>query len=125
MSSTKELTREIEIKILNNTYKVGFPKTGQIIRIQTDKLLLGNGVYQDLLMSSDGMFTRFLIDAIATFQVLIPQLTKDLTVSIMELELMQSREIIDAYTEQYLPWYNDWTNLIQGNKEVEIDKETV
>lgn len=121
MSDANTLTREIEIKILANTYKVNFPKTGQLIRIQTNKLLLGNGVYQDLLVaSSDALYVRFLIDSIATFQILIPQLSKDLTVDIMELDLMQSKEIVSAYTDQYLPWYNKWTKLVQGDDQEEV-----
>lgn len=111
----KELSKEIVVKILDNEYTIHFPTTGQLIRIQTSKIRMADGTYQDLLMSSsDSLFVRFLIDAIASFQVLIPKLFEHLTKDIFEMDLMQTKPIVKVYTDVYLPWYNDWTKLIQG-----------
>lgn len=114
-TEAKPLAKEISIKILDNEYQIGFPNNGQLIRIQTSKIRMADGTYQDLLMSSsDSLYVRFLIDAITTFQVMIPKLFEHLNKDIMEMELIQTKQIVKAYTDVYLPFYTEWAKLIQS-----------
>ena len=120
----KELSQEIDLVILDNKYTIKFPNNGQFIRIQTQRIRLSDGTYEELLLSSsDALYARFLIDAIATFTELIPSLNKDLNKSIFELSLMESKSIVKAYTKTYLPWYNSWTQLIQLDEDELIEDE--
>lgn len=111
--------REIVIPIKNNEYKVSFPKTGQSIRIEVLKADLSKGYYNALSTTTgDAYYAKMLIDTIATFSVLIPTLKKDLNVDdILELELIDSKILLNAYLKVFLPWYDQWMNIITAVEE--------
>lgn len=114
MSEKNLPEREITITIKENSYKIPFPKTGQHIRIETLKADLSKGYYTALSMSSnDAFYAKLLIDTIATFSILVPELRKDLNVvDILELDMIDSKLLLEAYLNQYLPWYDKWMNII-------------
>jgi hypothetical protein len=117
-------SNKIAIQIAENSYEVSFPNTGQLIDIERNKKKMSEGYDFELATgSADSAYAKILIDTIVTFNVLIPNLTKDLNVnSIRDLSLVESKNLADAYLSVYLPWYNEWVNLI--NKTGKEDETT-
>lgn len=105
------MNRTIEISIKDNKYIVSFPTVGQIIDIETKRSILSKGQYGNMIESKMQMSWNVLeiIDIMSYFQVLMPKLFDDLNIkSIEELDAIDFVEVVDAYREQFLPWYNDW-----------------
>lgn len=114
-------SKSVTIVIRNNTYILNLPNTGQFIDIQALKAKISEGEYQGL-DSGDGtaFYAKTLVDMIATYNVLIPELRNDINVkTISELSLVESRELLDTYVEVYLPWISNWMNIITKPKAVE------
>ncbi|MCK4826863.1 hypothetical protein KA005_64605 [bacterium] len=66
------------------------------------------------------------IDAIATFTILIPQLSKDLNVkTLLSLTPIDTKSILVAYEKDFYPWYSDWFKEINAdlNREDRDNKE--
>jgi hypothetical protein len=54
-----------------------------------------------------------IIDMTSMFTVLIPQLIKDLGVSsIMELDVIDSQELLNVYRTQVVAWVINWQKLL-------------
>lgn len=120
MSTTTKVT------IKGKDYEIGFPKTGEFFNIQTLKANLTQGKYDVFkMLERDGLIATVLIDAISTFNVMLPQLKKELNVeSMLDLELENMIEIGYAFKDQYTPWYESKMELISKPK-TEAAKETV
>lgn len=111
--------REISVTIGSNTYSIKFPTNGQLIDIEAMKISVSNGTHRDMIYSELGQISWTLVEAICTFNVLIPQLKKDLAVgSLLELDPIQSKSIIKAYNKTYYPWIQQWKMVIN-----ELDKD--
>lgn len=107
----KELNRVLKLKIKNNTYEVKFPNTGQLIDIEQKKSQIS---IKDKTNVS-GFWAHNLAMAIATFEILIPDLKKDLNVdSFWKMELEDSNELVRAYVNEFLPWFNPWIDSISS-----------
>lgn len=118
-SKTKELTFNIGENPIELT--VSFPKTGEIIDIENNKKFIANGNYKGFdTTSSSSMFAKLSIDAICTFEVLLPDLLKKFNVdSFYKLELFDTKQIVKTYSKQFLPWYTEWMNIISNFEEDE------
>ena len=112
--------REITIKIGVNDYKIKFPTNGQLIDMESLKIQMTSGTNKDMLFGSTAAREAYLInEAIATFQILIPQLNKDLNVkSLLDLDPLQSKSVSKAY-EQYYDWMEKWRKVL--NQEDKAD----
>lgn len=109
-----------KIIIDKKTYTVNFPNIGNLMDIEARKMALSNGTYGLLVASKtiEATKTLDLIDAISTFSVLIPELTKDLDVdNYTQIGVKIGLFITKAYTEQYYKWYSEIIEEI--NKAVE------
>lgn len=112
-------SKSIKLKIQEREYEVFFPKTDQFINIQTLKSRIANDSYNELRnsMNDDTGYAVLLTDMIATYNILIPDLKKDINVaSILSLEMMESKALLDTYLEQWLPFYQSWMNIITADK---------
>lgn len=118
-------SRTISINIGDRQYSVKFPNNGQFIDIERAKLDLSSGNLKNMLFgTTTGQLAYMLIEAIATFNVLIPDLAKDLDVkSLLDLDPYQSRELIVAYEKQYFPWIEQWRKIINAPIQDEEDKK--
>lgn len=118
-------SRTISINIGDRQYSVKFPNNGQFIDIERAKLDLSSGNLKNMLFgTTTGQLAYMLIEAIATFNVLIPDLAKDLEVkSLLDLDPYQSRELIVAYEKQYFPWIEQWRKIINAPIQDEEDKK--
>ena len=113
----ENLPRKIKLKIQNNEYEVEFPNQGQLIDIETNKILYSQGQYMALIRQNNisSNLTVDLIEIAATFPILIPELKKDLkTDSIFELDIISCLELTEVYNNDFLPWYNSWWTIIKS-----------
>jgi hypothetical protein len=119
--------KSIEITIKNNRYQVKFPNNGQLIDIQAMKNRLANGQYLNFEWNAfDPLMKRAKdsIDMLSTFSILIPDLKKDLNVStIVALDIEFENELLRAYRDQFLPWFNQWTEILINPQVKEEDLE--
>jgi len=119
----ESLERSVTVKIQNNSYTIDFPKMGQVIDIEANKIRYSGGQYAGLV-SSGLISTNLALDLIetaATFLILIPELKKDLKIDLLfNLELPQAMEIVKAYKKQFMPWY---IKIVDACKELEEDEE--
>lgn len=120
------MEKSITVKIQDNEYKVDFPTAGDMIDIEVRKSIMSRNQYFGLLNTSTvtSNFALDLIDTAATFSVLIPELMDDLNVdSILDLSIPDSKELVDAYKEQFSPWYEQWLDVIKGSAEDRKEKK--
>lgn len=108
--------RTISIKIENKEYTINFPNTGELIDIETFKSSLSRGEYNKLsspFATPETFRSKLLIDMVATFSILIPNLRKDLGKDISELDTARSIKILkNSYLKVFYPWYQTWTKFL-------------
>ncbi len=109
-------TESITLQIEKNRYSVKFPTNGQFRAIQTEKNRLSGGKYSELANSydADDYAAYQFINVEAHFNILIPQLIKDLNVkSLQDLDMITMQKLVhEVYEEQFVPWYNSWMTII-------------
>ena len=124
MSEQKQLPeRKKTFKILENTYTVDFPTTGGLMEIEIMKAQLSRGQYSALAENAtvNSSYSRFLIDMIATFTVLLPDLKKDMNVkTISELNPLDSKKLLKVYLSDVLPWLNSWFEILNSDDETAV-----
>lgn len=109
-----DLQRTIKLSIQNREFTVTFPNWGEIIDIETKKAALANNMYSTLSRANTilGNYALDYIDAVATFSILIPELTNKLRIdSLLLLSMDEGVELITIYKERFFPWYMSWVNL--------------
>jgi hypothetical protein len=112
-------SKELKIEIKGNIYTLKYPNTGQFIDIQTMKARITDENYGTLKASNDygADYAKVLVDMIATYNILIPDLKKDLNVTaILGLSLIESRQLLDPYIETYLPWITEYLDIVMAVK---------
>jgi hypothetical protein len=105
----KQTTLNFSVK--GNNYSIKVPTMGNLIDIESSKQELSKGQYQQMIMTDiKSQWNAIeLIEAIANLRVLCPELLKDLKVrDISEIDAIDSKELVKAYKEQFVPWYNEW-----------------
>lgn len=121
--------KTVKVDIKGNSYEVSFPNTGNFIDIQCLKNRITSDNYNVLVNSSDGYgaYARLLCDMIATYNIMIPELKKDINVqSILGLNMIESKILLDSYTKQYLPFFSEWMDIITNpNPEEETGKDAI
>jgi len=121
------LKRSITVKIQENTYEIKFPNMGQIIDIESNKTLFSHGQYADMVKGGivSNNLALDLLDAAATFLVLIPDIKKNLRIdSIFELEVHSAMELVKVYKKVFVPWYSEWIVALR-ELEKEEDQEEI
>jgi len=107
-------SKTIKITIKENTYDVPFPNTGQYLDIRNR---IGLYLSDVQIKTTYDQYAMLLAEAIATYGILIPNLLKDINVdSILKLDMFESKEILDTYTEIYKPFFDEWMKLITKPK---------
>lgn len=123
--------RQIILKIKEFSYPVKFPNVGQLMDIENMKMSLTNGSYADMIRSGlkSSYFNTEIVDTIAHFWVLLPDLRTDLAVkSYTELDPFLAKDLLKVYREQFSPWYEKLMIELMSdevdNKVPDIKKET-
>jgi len=106
-------SKTVTVTIGKNTYDVAFPNTGQFLDIRAMKSRLVDDIRGTEAL--DG-YANLLGEMAATFTTMIPKLKKDLNASIFELDMVQSKELVDAYKDVYMPFFQEWMNVITAPK---------
>lgn len=109
--------QSVQVSFSGHTFTINMPTNGQFIDIESKKLSFSGNKISNMLFSSSrsSMYAFFLIEAIASFMVLIPELNKMLQVkSIFDLNPIQTKEMVKAYQETYLPWHDEIMDFING-----------
>ncbi|NIG54739.1 hypothetical protein [Chitinophaga sp. Cy-1792] len=107
--------RSVSVRIGNNDYTINYPNTGQLIDIDVLKAQFSGGNYEKLKYSYDAGFLRsaVTIDAVATLNVLLPQLKEDLTVkSLFALDRDKMEMVLSEYIAKIVPWFEEWDQLL-------------
>lgn len=118
-------SRSLKVKIGSNEYEIKFPNNGQLIDIERRKIEVSGGNSKMMLMGDNTSQLAYLTnEMIATFSVLIPKLTKDLTVkSLYELDPQQSKHMLEEY-QKYYSWMREWIDYLNPEvKEEEKEEE--
>lgn len=122
-------SRKLELKIKadtgdTNTYTIDVPTAGQEIDIESYKSMLSKGQYDSMVSSRylSGKHAADLVDMIATFEVLCPQIKKDLNLpnqSFLDMSIEYTNKLMKVYAKQFLPWYHKWIKAINEDDEDE------
>jgi len=99
------IIKSIIITIFNQSREIHYPKVGELLSIESRKMMLSNGTYSELISAStiSSRFNLDLIDALAHFLVLIPKLSASLTVdTIYDLDALEAKEIVKVYRSQFI-----------------------
>lgn len=123
LEQSQMLQKQIVLTIQGFNYTCTFPKVGQIIDIESNKLTFSNNKYPAMVKSNlvGANMALDLIESISYFSVLIPDLIKDLKINnIFDLDLISSREIVKVYKRDFLPWYNSFIEVLK-----EFDSEEI
>lgn len=116
-------SKTLDLSFNDKDYTINFPKTGQLMKIEAlkAKLLFGEQSTVIDAGTADGDYAYQLANMEAHLTVVSKEMIEDLNVkSISELDAIDSAQLLDAFMEQYLPWFNDWRTILQnGGKPVE------
>lgn len=121
--STLSRKKTLYLQVTENEqreYTIDFPNTGKMLDIELMKIQVSDGKYDTLKFSFNSMFIKqaIRIETIATFAILIPELKAEMNVkSFLELSFEQMSLLEDMYTEQFLPWYEEWLVMLTKPKE--------
>lgn len=104
------------IKVNDNEYVISFPNNRGLMNIYARKAQLAKEMQDSMSFSMDGnaKYVAMLIDAVATFETVMPeQFFKDLNItSIGELDALVGAQLVKVYRDQYETWFNEWTAAI-------------
>lgn len=117
---------QVEIAVKDRKYKIDYPNTGQLIDIEKMKATLSGNSYDGISNqnTNSGFYAKYLIDMVATFNILCPDLIKDLKVkSILELNAVDSNILLKIYVKELLTWFIEWENALNSDDE-ELDAST-
>lgn len=109
-------SRTIEVPILQNTYTVKYPTVRQTWDIEANKAIFSKQQYGAMIDSQTikSMDALSQINMAAYFTVLIPQLIKDMKMDIGEMNPIDAKPLMDAFTKVLLPWLNEWDEIIKA-----------
>jgi isopentenyldiphosphate isomerase len=97
-----------QIKIGDKTYEVNYPNVRQKLEIENLKIFLSSGKYGELARSAHKTASKLLdlIDAVAYFSILIPEIKSNMTVNDFEnMDIVTQRNMMRAYKINFYPWF--------------------
>ena len=103
-------TKVINIKGDSYTLDIAKFKISDFIALESEKQRVSNSKYYEIATTwfTNTMNAANLIDMIATFRVLIPEIEKSLSVSFENLNVLDSKELLKIYMKEVSPWYQSW-----------------
>lgn len=112
------MEKQIVLKIKGvGDFPVKMPNVGQFMEIENLKIALTNSNYGDMVRqgTKTSNLNLDLVDSIANFRVLIPELREQLKdVKIWtDMDLFQGKLLSAAYKRQFAPWINEIINELQ------------
>lgn len=114
-------------QVKGQEYTMEIPTAGQLIQIERQKSILAGGSYGDILSSRTvgSSYALDIIDMAAYLSVLCPDLFKDLKIdSLMDLDIFDMKQLHNDWTEQCIPWVNQWQKVLREVPKDEKKKES-
>jgi hypothetical protein len=96
------------IQIKGKDYLVKFPNVGQLMDIESFKMIITKNKYVSLSMSDlkTHLFILDLADSISYLSVLLPDLKEDLGIkNWLDVDPFLVKDLIKVYRKQFLPWF--------------------
>jgi len=119
-----EIERSKKITIGEKTYVIEFPNVGELMEIEAKKVMLGGGVYKELVMTGtlSSSFNLDLIDALSHYNVLIPDLIKDLGIdNFLLMDIITSKTIVRSYKKDFYPWYKGLLEYLYDDSDDDVE----
>lgn len=110
-----QIEKSVVVKINGKNFVIEFPNIGQMMEIESKKTALSIGNYKDMISlgTKSSQFNLDLIDATATFSVLIPDLNVLFGVkTILDLSVLDGKRLVDSYNEFFYPWFKQIQEII-------------
>jgi hypothetical protein len=112
---SRKISFTLKVKDVEQEYSISYPSIGEQIDIETLKANLTRGMYGAISSSQSNIASKVLlqIDAIATLNILCPDLKKDLKVEgLTTLAEEDFLPILSTYIRVILPWINEWDSVL-------------
>ena len=111
------IERQKKFKVGEKQFIAKFPNVGQIIDLESLKQALTSNRYGQ--MASSGIASMYnaldLVDAIAFFQVVVPEVAKYYDIrNYTLLQVDKIKELLDAYQTDIKPWYDKTMLELRG-----------
>lgn len=109
------MDNSILVKIMGTSYSVGFPTVQQHMEIESLKHQFSNGQYGDMVRTGTKSATVNLdiVDAVSTFQVLVPEIKDKLTMkSLSTMDMSVGLSLANSFAKVYYPWYQEKMNQL-------------
>ena len=109
----EELERKKVIVINGDDFTLDITnlKVGDYIALETEKQRLSGSKYYELATTyfTNTLNAASLIDMIATFRVLLPDIEKSISAESFEkLNIIDTKELLKVYIKEVAPWYQSW-----------------
>ena len=105
------MTKVIKIKGKDFTFDISDFTVNQYLSIEAEKQRISNGGYSSIATSMllNSVNVANMIDMIATFRVLQPAIEDNVsTKDFSKLNLFDTKELLEAYMNDFLPWFGKW-----------------
>lgn len=116
MNASQNLSKHVVLTIDDNTYSVKYPTIGQLMKIETVKSIYSGGQYGSLVRTGTKASNRALdlIDMVAHFTVLIPQLNEQFIgiKSIEDIDIVIGMKLVEVYNKSLKPFLEQWEKAI-------------
>lgn len=120
------MVKQTNVTIKGKTYLVSFPSVGQLMEIESFKLVMSRNKYIQLSMSDMKNHTMILdiVDCVSYLSILIPDLKNDLAVKNWnDLDPFLAKELVHCYKKEFLPWFYPLLKDLYNYKMEEEDAE--
>ncbi len=117
---------QTQVKIGEISYDVNYPTVRQKLEIENLKMFLSSNKYGDLARSGHKTASRLLdlIDAVAYFSILIPEIKNNMKVADFEImDIKTQRNMMRGYKVDFYPWFANIESEL--NKEEDDEEETI
>lgn len=121
------MNKKLTFELKEHTFSIEFPNNRQYVAIHNMKAMLSPQYESLQYMGAESEFATVIVDAVSHLSVLCPDIIKSLQVlSLMDLDMKATQELVKVYTEKIRPWYNEWLNdLFEVPKAVKVEKEKI
>ena len=129
MGENLERIKKIEIKGSSFTLDIANLSVSKLILIESEKQRLSKNEYQNIATTyfSDSLNAANLIDMIAIFRVLLPDVEKSILADSFEkLNIIDTKDLLSVYLKEVAPWYRSWMeefNTPFENDSTDVDEE--
>jgi hypothetical protein len=104
----------IHVKIQNSNHKIEFPSNDKLIRMERIKHALTGGLGSSMISEgTNASYDAYMAaSAIAMAEVVLTDFIKGLNVPLLELNPLQTKELVKAY-EEYHEWIEKWREFLK------------